>query len=164
MASTSTPSELVFFDAGILIAALLKGHPRNAEARPLVEAARHGYMRACTSCGVISEVYAALTWKQAAPRHAPEEAAEAVRVLIRAPSAIQVLDSGLEAATKALDLAAAHKLTARRAHDARHAATALVAGVRAVYTFDVEDWHVFEADGLRIAGPTSALAQLRRHP
>jgi hypothetical protein len=43
-------------------------------------------------------------------------------------------------------------------HDARHAATALVAGVSQVYTYDVEDWRVFESDGVRLAGLPSALS------
>ncbi|RLC91092.1 MAG: hypothetical protein DRI79_03810 [Chloroflexi bacterium] len=58
----------------------------------------------------------------------------------------------------AVELAASHGLTARRVHDARHAAAALVAGVRKVYTYDVGDWQMFDADGLRVVGPESILA------
>ena len=72
-------------DAGVFIGALLKGDPRHAEARPLVE-------------------------------------------------------------------------QARRVHDARHAAAALAAGVVAVFTYDVDDWQVFEVDGLRIVGPATTVA------
>jgi predicted nucleic acid-binding protein len=162
MPSTSERAERAFLDAGIFVAALLDGHPRCGEARPLVEAARGGHVRACTSAGILSEVYAALTWEKAEPRHSPEEAAEAVRLLIEFPSAIEVLPAGKEVALRSLALAAAHRLTARRVHDARHAATALVAGVPSVYTLDVGDWERFEADGLRIAGPVSALRELER--
>jgi predicted nucleic acid-binding protein len=79
------------FDAGMFIAALLKGDPRHGEARPLVEAARRGDLRVCTTPGILSEVYGALTWEKARPSHAPDEAAEVVRLLIEAPSAIEVL-------------------------------------------------------------------------
>lgn len=46
-------------------------------------------------------------------------------------------------------------LTARRIHDARHAAAALIAGVGTVYTYDLADWSAFAPDGLRSAAPSS---------
>jgi predicted nucleic acid-binding protein len=78
--------------------------------------------------------------------------------LVAPPSRIRVLDTGLAVAIRMLALVEAHQLTARRTHDARHAATALVAGVNRVYTYDWGDWSAFEADGLVIAGPPSVLA------
>jgi len=164
MPSTDPASEWVFFDAGLFVAALLHGDPRFPEARPLVQAARLGELQVCTDAGILSEVYGALTWEQARPRHEPGEAAAAVRLLIEPPSAIRVVESGAEVALKALELAAAHNLTARRAHDARHAPAALLAGVRSVYTYDVSDWAAFETDGLTIVGPPSVLRQLNRLP
>ena len=62
------PAERVFLDAGLFIGALLAGDPRHAEARGIVEAARRGELAACTSVGVLAEVYAALTWVGALPR------------------------------------------------------------------------------------------------
>ncbi len=56
-----------------------------------------------------------------------------------------------------LDLAERYRLTARRIHDARHAATALLIGVRRVYTYDPDDWRVFTPEGIVIAGPPSVL-------
>ena len=92
-----TPPKLTLFDAGVLIGALLKGDPRYAESRPLVEAARSGDFAACVTTGILSEVYAALTWVGAQPPHTPEDAAQAVRLLIEPPSALVVLSDGLEA-------------------------------------------------------------------
>ena len=155
-------SEWVLFDAGIFIGALLLGDPRHRESRPLVEAARRGERLACTTSGILSEVYAALTWQQARPPHTPEEAALAVSLLVESPSAIRVLEEGQAAALRTLELASSHQLRARRIHDARHAAAALVAGISLVLTYDAEDWEVFEDDGLRIVGPTSTLARLGR--
>jgi len=157
MPSTTDTVDPTLFDAGVFIAALLKGDPRHAEARPLVEAARRGEIQVCTTASILSEVYGALTWEKTQPCHAPQEAAEAIRLLVEKPSAIQVLNVGLDVALRALELAAAHNLTARRIHDARHAATALLANVRSVYTYDAEDWEVFETDGLQIVGPTSVV-------
>jgi len=162
MPSTTDAQAQVLFDAGLLIAALLKGDPRHAEARPLVEAARRGELQVCTTPGILCEAYGALTWEKAQPCHAPQEAAEAVRLLIEAPSAIQVLDEGYEVALRALELAATHNLRARRIHDARHAATAPAAGVGTVYTYDAQDWRVFKADGLQITGPASTIERLER--
>jgi len=51
----------ILFDAGLFIGALLQDDPRHAEARPLVEAARKGEISVCTTTGILSEVYAALT-------------------------------------------------------------------------------------------------------
>lgn len=150
------------FDAGLFVAALLAPHPQHAEAFPLVQAARAGQLEVRTTPGILSEVYAALTWERTRPTRTPEEAAEAIRLLIQAPSAIQVLDGGALVALETLRLATAHQLRARRVHDARHAATALVAGVQHVYTYDTKDWMRFEADGLTIAGPSSSLRQLNR--
>jgi predicted nucleic acid-binding protein len=160
MAVTETRHEAVLLDAGVFIGALLKGDPRHAEARPLVEHARQGTLPACTTTGILSEVYGALTWEQAVPRHAPAAAAAAVRLLVEPPSAIVVLGEGVEVALRTLALAAQHRLTARRIHDARHAATALVSGILAVYTYDIDDWQDFEADGLRIVGPPTTMARI----
>jgi predicted nucleic acid-binding protein len=158
----STEDEYVLFDAGVFIGALLAGDSRHAEARPLVEAARRGDILACTTTGILSEVYAALTWQQAQPPHDPEQAAEAVRLLVESPSMTRVLPDSREAALRMLELSAKHRLRARRVHDARHAAAAIVAGITSVYTYDAEDWEAFESDGLRITGPTTTLALLRR--
>jgi predicted nucleic acid-binding protein len=155
-------NEWVLFDAGVFIGALLLGDPRHAEARALVEAARRGERLACATSGILSEVYAALTWQQAQPPHTPEQAARAVRLLIEPPSAIRVLEGGQAVALRTLELAASHQLKARRIHDARHAAAALVAGVSSVFTYDTDDWEAFENDGLRIAGPASTLTHLGR--
>ena len=127
MAVTETRQEAVLIDAGVFIGALLTGDPRHAEARPLVEQAREGILPACTTTSILSEVYGALTWEHAVPRHAPAEAAEAVRLLVEPAAAIVVLMSGIAVALLTLTLAAKYQLTARRVHDARHAATALVA-------------------------------------
>ncbi|MBN1875581.1 MAG: type II toxin-antitoxin system VapC family toxin [Anaerolineae bacterium] len=120
----TTLSKPVLLDAGVLIGALLLGDPRHTEARPLVEAARGGTLTACTTVGILSEVYAALTWIGAQPVHSPAEAAQAVRLLIEPPSALSVLSDNLDAASVMLELVAQNQLTARRVHDARHAATA----------------------------------------
>ena len=74
-------------------------------------------------------MYAALTWAQARPPHSPQEAAEAVRLLVEEPSAIRILNTGVEAGFKMLELVVAHQLTARRTHDARHAARAYTSSV-----------------------------------
>jgi predicted nucleic acid-binding protein len=147
----------ILFDAGLFIGALLRGDSRHQEARALVEAGRRGEICVCTTVGILSEVYAALTWIGAKPPHIPDEAAEAIRALVGPPSKIQVLNTGLAVALEMLNLVETHRLTARRTHDARHAATALVAGIHYVYTYDSKDWRAFEEDGLSIAGPPSIL-------
>lgn len=157
---------LVLLDAGMLIGALVTTDPRHGEARPLVEQARAGALRACTTPSVLSEVYATLTWERAQPRLDPADAADAVWLLVAPPSAIRVLAEDLRSAELSLRLAAAHRLNARRVHDARHAAAALSAGVVAVYTYDPDDWRAFETDGMSIAGSESTLEWLaaRQNP
>jgi len=161
MPSTDPATERVFFDAGLFVAALCEQDDRHEEARPLVEAARGGTISVCTTASVLSEVYAVLTWERTQSRLDPAEAARVVDLLIFPRSAIEVLSCGPETARKALELAATHGLTARRAHDARHAAAALLHGLQSVYTYDGADWRAFEANGPRIAGPNSVLARLR---
>jgi predicted nucleic acid-binding protein len=158
----STEDEYVLFDAGVFIGASLTGDSRHAEARPLVEAARRGEVLACTTTGILSEVYAALTWQQAEPPHDPEQAGEAVRLLVEPPSMIRILSDDQEVAIRMLKLAASHQLRARRVHDARHAAAAIVAGNKSVFTYDASDWESFEGDGLSISGPLTTLARLGR--
>lgn len=150
--------EPLLLDAGLFIGALLRGDPRHTEARALVEAARRGDFRACTTPGILSEVYGALTWEKAQPRHDPAEAAEAVHLLVEPPSAIEVLTEDRDVVMKALESASVLNLTARWVHDARHAAAALRAGVREVYTYDPNDWERFSEWGLRVVGPESTLA------
>jgi predicted nucleic acid-binding protein len=158
----STEDEYVLFDAGVFIGALLTGDSRHAEARPLVEAARRGDVLACTTTSILSEVYAALTWQQAQPPHDPEQSGEAVRLLVEPPSMIRILSDDQEVAIRMLKLAASHQLRAGRIHDARHAAAAIVAGIKSVFTYDANDWESFEGDGLSIAGPHTTLARLGR--
>lgn len=153
-----SPADPVFLGAGLFIGALLAGDPRHAEARTIVETARRGELPACTSVGVLAEVYAALTWIGAEPPHQPAAAAAAVRALTLAPSRLRVLSTDPVAGQRMLDLAECHSLTARRIHDARHAATALAHGVYRVITYDRDDWQVFVPDGIEIVGPTSVLA------
>jgi predicted nucleic acid-binding protein len=148
----------VFLDAGLFIGALMEDDPRHAEARQIVEAARRGELEACASVGVLAEVYAALTWAGAESPLSPGAAAEAVRALVDPPSRIAVLDTAAAAGLRMLDIAARHRLTARRIHDARHAATALVSGIWQVQTYDVDDWRAFAAEGIVIVGPPSAVA------
>ena len=150
-----SPTDWVFLDAGLFIGALLSGDSRHTEARPIVEAARRGEFAACTSVGILAEVYAALTWIGAQPTQTPEVASHAVNLLVTNPSEIRVLETGVDAGKKILELAANYRLTARRIHDARHAATALVAGVRQVYTYDIADWQVFQPDRIVLIDPKS---------
>ncbi len=157
-------SDMIFLDAGLFIGSIMLGDPRESEAYPIVEAARRGDILACTSVGVLSEVYAALTWVQAIRRHSPQEAYEAIARVIELPSSIVILSDGLEAGLIHLELAAKHRLTARRIHDARHAATALQNGICRVYTYDPLDWQDFVSDGIVIAGPPSTLTRLTTNP
>lgn len=85
-----------------------------------------------------------------------------MRALVTPKSGVRVLECRLDVLLEALELSARHRLTARRTHDARHAAAALVHGIRSVYTLDVQDWLPFEQDGLVIAGPPSVLLRLTR--
>ena len=79
------------------------------------------------------------------------------------PDEIQILPDGLSAALKTMELASLHNLTARRIHDARHAAAALAAGVTTVYTYDVEDWKLFAGDGLCHRRTAVGNGAYRRH-
>jgi predicted nucleic acid-binding protein len=160
MRSIVNPDDPVLLDAGVFIGALLREDARHEEARRIVDAAREGRLRGCLSVGILSEVYAALTWVGAQPPHSPEEAAQAARAIIEPPSGIRVLSDGLEAGLKTLELAAQCHLTARRTHDARHAATALTAGVHQVCTYDEGDWKVFQSAGIFVVAPSSVLALL----
>ena len=150
------------FDAGLFIGALLQDDPRHTEARPLVEAARKGEIPVCTTTGILSEVYAALTWIGAQPPHSPNEASIAVRLLVEPPSEIYVLTAGLEVALKMLKLSEKYELKARRVHDARHAAIAIKTNISSVYTYDPDDWKIFEPEGLIITGPNSVCKELCR--
>jgi predicted nucleic acid-binding protein len=77
----TSQNEYILFDAGIFIGSLLKEDARHLESRPLVESARNGTIAVCTTTGILSEVYAALTWIKAQPTHSPKEAGLAVRLL-----------------------------------------------------------------------------------
>jgi len=160
MPSTSDLEGRVFFDAGLFIGALLEDDVRHLEARPFVETARAGGIQVVTCAGLLCEVYAALTWEKATPRHEPQAAAEAVKLLVEPPSAIEVLESKTGVTAFAVEIAAANGLTGRRVHDAHHAAIALLSGIYGVFTYDIDDWEVFRANGLRIVGPPSVLERL----
>jgi len=154
-------SDRAFLDAGILIGALLEDDPRPAEAYALVSDARAGIVRACTSVGVLSEVYAALTWVSGSRPQRPTDAARVVAKVVAPPSAIGVIGDSLDVALMHLAWASASGLTARRIHDARHAATALHHGAVRIYTYDFADWQEFLQYGLEIVGPASILSSPR---
>ena len=100
-----TIAERVFLDAGLFIGALLRDDSRHTEARGSVDAARNGELAACTAVGVLAEVYATLTWVGAQPPHPPKVAASAVRPLAAAPSRLLILETGLPAGLRMLNLA-----------------------------------------------------------
>ncbi len=100
MQSTTTLNNYILFDAGMFIGALLQGDERHVEACPLVDAARIGGLNVCTTSGMLSEVYAALTWAGMQPHHAPEKAANAIRLLTELPSTLYVLPDNREVALK----------------------------------------------------------------
>ena len=75
---------------------------------------------------------------------------------------IRILSDNQEVAIRMLKLAASHQLRARHVHDARHAAVAIVDGIKSVFTYDSNDWELFEGDGLSLAGPLTTLARLGR--
>jgi predicted nucleic acid-binding protein len=79
---------------------------------------------------------------------------------VEPPSAIIVLSDSLDAGLLHLEMAGKYKLTARRIHDARHAATALQNGISRVITYDPVDWQDFAAEGIVISGPPTTLARL----
>ena len=149
-----------FFDAGMFIGALDLTDARHSEAFPLVEDARLGRIAASTTTGILSEVYGQLTWYKAIQPLTPQQAVFAIQSLVKSPSMIQILPDNLAVTLKTMDMASLHNLTARRIHDARHAAAALAAGVKTVYTCDADDWKVFAGDGLKIIGPPSTLMRL----
>jgi hypothetical protein len=59
---------------------------------------------------------------------------------------ILILGDGLKEARRMLELAESYRLRARRVHDGRHAAAALVAGITSVFTYDADDWAIFEPE------------------
>ncbi len=143
----------ILLDAGLFIGALLKNDPRHEEALTVVEAARSGRFPGVTTVGILSEVYAALTWEGAKPQQEPDIAAQAVLAIITKPSQIRVIGETTDVVPRMLELAKMLKLHARRIHDARHAATALVRGVGCVATYDQGDWDRFVCHGLTVITP-----------
>ncbi len=61
-----------------------------------------------------------------------------------------------------LEIAKELKLHARRIHDARHAATALVQGVCRVATYDQGDWARFAAQGMHAMTPAELALHLTK--
>lgn len=49
------PNNLILFDAGLFVGALLRGYARHKESYELVEAARKGDIAACTTTSILSE-------------------------------------------------------------------------------------------------------------
>jgi predicted nucleic acid-binding protein len=152
-----TGSEEILLDAGVFIGALLKGDSRHHEAKEIVEAARSGLVNATTTAGILCEVYGALTWHMSSPPQIPATAAAAVLAIINDPSQIGLLTDNLGAFQLAMSIAERCNLTARRIHDARHAATAIYNGVHFVCTYDEADWKLFEP-GITIVRPADLLA------
>lgn len=143
----------ILLDAGLFIGALLKNDPRHAWAVKVVNGARLGHFSGVTTIGILSETYAALTWEGAVPPHAPDVAAQAVLAIVEAPSQIRLLGETADVLPRMLAIAKAQDLRARRVHDARHAATALVHGVCRVATYDQGDWSKFASHGIVLVNP-----------
>ena len=154
-------TEYALLDTGVLTAAMLPAHPNHPEAKALVDAVCGGAMAGCTTSGALGGLYASLSNAGGMSR---EEIARKVRELVEPPSALLVLISGLEASLKMLELAARHGLKPEHLHTARDAATALAAGVAIVYTYDVDAWEPFLAEGLHIGGPSSVMSRWFRKP
>lgn len=68
------------FDTSVLVAALVEGHPRHADAWPWLEAASEGALEGAVSLHGVAELYAVLTvLPSLRPRPTPHEIVELVR-------------------------------------------------------------------------------------
>ncbi len=65
----------------------------------------------------------------------------------------------MDAALKMFEMAEKYSLTARRIHDARHAAVAITHGIDSIYTYEVNDCRLFKPDGIKIVMPPSVIIQ-----
>ncbi len=72
----------IFLDAGLIIGALVIEDLRHSESYSIIESARRGDICACTSVGILSEVYAALTWSKAETPYSPAAASASIKSLI----------------------------------------------------------------------------------
>jgi predicted nucleic acid-binding protein len=65
----------VLLDTSVLIAALVRAHPRHADARPWLARARAGEIRMVVAAHTLAELHATLTTLPVRPRISPETAA-----------------------------------------------------------------------------------------
>ena len=147
----TTASEMVLLDTNVLVYALDEESPFHNRSRVVVERAANGEGSYCISSQTLAEFYSVVTNPRRVknPRSAPE-AVDAIERFLAMPG-ITLLSTPPEVTTRWLAMIRRTPVTGANVFDVQLAATALVAGVSQVCTFNAADFQ--RIDDIEVIAP-----------
>lgn len=142
-----------YFDANVLVAASVQGHPNHVQSFDLVRAVKEGVFKGCVSTQGLAEYYSAITRAPITPRLHSAEAGRFLDDNILPYFELIAISAGEY--KDVLRSCTTGGLTGGDVFDALHLHCALRAGCDRVYTFNVKDFRSVAPPALidKIAAP-----------
>ena len=142
----------VLLDTSVLVAALVRSHPRHADAVPWLARARREEIDLVVAAHTLAELHATLTTLPVRPRISPETAGRLRQENL--PAATEVVALGAEQYREVVERMVELGLVGGVIYDALIARAAEEAGVDRLITLNEADFRRAWPDGReRIAGP-----------
>lgn len=142
----------VLLDTSTLVAALVRSHPRHAQARPWLARAKRGELRLVVAAHTLAELHATLTVLPVKPRISPETASRLREENL--PDATEIVALDAEAYRHVLRRMAELGLAGGVVYDALIAKAAEIAEVDRLVTLNEADFRRAWPDGEEtISGP-----------
>lgn len=142
----------VFFDTSVLVAALVREHPRHERALERLSAAIAGKDRMLTSTHVLAELYSVLTTLPISPRIAPGVAVRLIRENVEAHAEIVAISASVYRET--IRHLGELGLPGGIVYDAIACRAAAKAGCDVILTFNPKDFRrAWPDSGIRVEEP-----------
>ena len=158
MSATVVPSNGAYLlDTNVLLGFAMPHHHNAATTRPALATLEASGARLCVTPQVLIEFYAVATRdrQDRGLGWTPQGAAKAVTALL---AKFEMLPDAPEVFARWQNLAVAHKVRGKSAHDTRLAAVALAHGVPLLLTSNTKHFARFVTDGLTAVDPASVTA------
>jgi predicted nucleic acid-binding protein len=141
----------IFFDASVLVAALVRDLPDRRRALNCLKTYSKNGVECCCSTHALAECYATLTALPLKQRIQPEEAAQMIEVNLAGK--LTILEISRNTYFDAIRLVAGLGFRSGMIYDALHLCCAEVEGCERLYTFNTRHFQQIASQTLKVVSP-----------